>query len=118
MSRARSLRRYDWDEDGFEHFVEPALARRRRLDHKSKDDKKVCEIDRSGSLVHLERAAKRLKHARAEARVLSVPQWDMPKAIEAMKRAGVSGEVTNLCGSRLQRVKTGRARDGGEDDAD
>jgi hypothetical protein len=117
MSRARSLRRHDWDEDGSELFVEPALARRRRLDHKAKDDKKAHEVDRSGSVVNLERAAKRLKRARAEARILSVPQWDMAKAIEAMKRAGVSGEVTNLCGSRLKRVKlvAGLRRDDDED---
>jgi hypothetical protein len=28
----------------------------------------------------------------------------MEKAVEAMKRAGVSGVVTNLCGTKKQRV--------------
>jgi hypothetical protein len=110
MPRSRSLRRFDWDDDGFEHCAEPAAARRRRLREKAKDGKRARETDRSGSVVHLERAAKRLKHARAKDRVLYVPQWDMAKAVVAMQRAGVVGEVSNLCGSRQSRVTLARAR--------
>jgi hypothetical protein len=71
-------------------------------------DRRACEIDRNGSLARLERAAKRLKHTRAAERVLAVPQWNMDKAVEAMRRAGVSGVVTNLCGTRKQRVERKR----------
>jgi len=110
MTRSRFHRRSDWfdvlpDEPV---LVEPAAARRRRLTLASKDGKKVQEVDRSGSLAHLERAAKRLKHVKAEDRVLRVPQWDMEKAASAMRKAGVSGAVSNLCGTRSKRIKRGR----------
>lgn len=91
------------------YFFEPALAKRRRLAQLAKDGKKALEIDRTGSVKHLERAAKRLKHVKAEDRVLYVPQWDMAKAELAMKKAGVRGAVSNLCGSQRVRIK-GRAR--------
>ena len=85
-------------------FFEPALARRRRLAEQARDGKKAEEVDRTGSVKHLERAAKRLKHVKAEDRVLYVPYWDMGKAEEAMRKAGVRGAVSNLCGSQRKRV--------------
>lgn len=92
------------------YYFEPALARRRRLAREAKDGKKAEEVDRSGSVKHLERMAKRLKHMKAEDRILYVPQWDMDKAEEAMRKAGVTGAVSNLCGSQRKRVKSGRGR--------
>jgi hypothetical protein len=86
-------------------FFEPALARRRRLAQQAKDGKKALEWDRTGSDRHLERAAKRLKHVKAMDRVLFVPQWDMERAELAMKRAGVTGAVSNLCGSQRIRIR-------------
>lgn len=86
------------------YFFEPALARRRRLAEQARDGKKAEEIDRTGSVKHLERAAKRLKHMKGEDRVLYVPYWDMAKAEEAMRKAGVRGAVSNLCGSQKKRV--------------
>ena len=41
-------------------------------------------------------------------RVLYVPQWDMAKAELAMRKAGVTGAVSNLCGTRRKVVKGGR----------
>lgn len=105
MARSRSLRSFEWGDDAPDLLTEPPAARRRRLDLKAKDGKKAQEIDRSGSVVNLERAAKRLRSAHAEDRVLRVPQWDMAKAIKAMERAGVSGAVSNLCGSQHKRVR-------------
>ena len=94
------------------YMHEPLLARRRRLAAEAKDGKKACEFDRTGSDKSLERAAKRLKHVKAEDRVLYVPQWDMAKAEIAMRRAGVNGAVSNLCGSQRKRVKGAKgARD-------
>ena len=90
------------------HFFEPALARRRRLAQQAKDGKKALEFDRTGSDRHLERAAKRLKHVKAIDRVLYVPQWDMAKAELAMRKAGVTGAVSNLCGSQRKRIRTKR----------
>jgi len=82
--------------------VEP--ARRRRLAQRKREEEEAEEIDRSGSARHLERAAKRLKHAHAADRVLYVPQWDMAKAETAMRKAGVTGAVSNLCGSKRRIV--------------
>ena len=92
------------------YFFEPALARRRRLALQAKDGKKALEWDRTGSDRHLERAAKRLRHVKAVDRVLFVPQWDMARAEMAMRKAGVTGAVSNLCGSQRKRVKGGRGR--------
>lgn len=92
------------------YLFEPALARRRRLAQEAKDSRKAEATDRTGSVKHLERAAKRLKHAKAEDRILYVPYWDMEKAEEAMRKAGVNGAVSNLCGSQRKRVRTGRGR--------
>jgi hypothetical protein len=101
----RSHRPLSGDEVGldFRAFAEAPRARRRRLKARS-SGRRAEEVDRSGSLNHLERAAKRLKAARAAERILVVPQWNMDKAVEAMRRAGVTGVVTNLCGTRKQRV--------------
>ncbi len=103
-SRTWHTRAYDMIEDA---FVEPPLARRRRLKAAAKDGKKAQVVDRSGSVAHLEHSAKRLKTAVAEERVLRVPNWDMRKAADAMQRAGVSGVVSNLCGARVRRVRAG-----------
>jgi hypothetical protein len=92
------------------YFFEPALVRRRRLAQQAKDGRKAEETDRTGSVKHLERAAKRLKSMKAEDRILYVPYWDMGKAEEAMRKAGVTGAVSNLCGSQRKRVKAGRGR--------
>lgn len=86
-------------------YFEPDLARRRRNAEREREKRLAEEIDRSGSARHLERAAKRLKHVNAVDRVLYVPQWDMAKAELAMRRAGVSGAVSNLCGTRRKIVK-------------
>lgn len=106
MARARI--RYDRDMPFDDVLEEPPLARRRRLDKQAKDGKRAVEVDRSGSVIHMERAAKRLGALNAADRVLRVPHWDMEKALEAMQRAGVRGRVTNLCDSVQKRAKTKR----------
>jgi hypothetical protein len=106
MARARM--RHDWDAPFGEVLEEPPLARRRRLDKQAKDGKRAVEVDRSGSVIHMERAAKRLGAMNAADRVLRVPHWDMEKAMEAMARAGVRGRVTNLCDSVQKRTKSRR----------
>ena len=102
----------DWDDAPNAYLYEPPLARRRRLAAEAKDHKKAAEWDRTGSDKSLEHAAKRLKHVNAEDRVLFVPQWDMARAEIAMRKAGVSGAVSNLCGSQRKRVNAAR---GGRD---
>jgi len=108
MSHNRWNRRFYDQADGAYgniYMGEPALARRRRLAAEEKEGRKAREWERSGSDKSLERAAKRLKHVKAEDRVLYVPQWDMAKAEIAMRKAGVNGLVSNLCGSQMKRVK-------------
>jgi hypothetical protein len=114
---AKRGKRHVWDDWGgapSAYLYEPPLARRRRLAAEAKDYKKAAEWDRTGSDKSLEHAAKRLKHVKAEDRVLFVPQWDMARAEIAMRKAGVNGAVSNLCGSQRKRVKGGRG--GGEFD--
>jgi hypothetical protein len=95
-----------WGAEGdFANQEAKALVRMRREKRALRDGRTARVIDRSGSSSHLEHAAKALKHVPAKKRVLSAPQWDMEKAVTAMKRAGVSGVVSNLCGSRRIRVK-------------
>lgn len=91
-------------------YFEPALARRRRLEEQAKERKRAEAIDRSGSVKHLERMAKQLRWAKASDRILYVPYWDMEKAEEAMRKAGVRGAVSNLCGSQRKRIKGERGR--------
>jgi hypothetical protein len=91
-------------------YFEPDRIRRRRYAERDRDARRAEEIDRSGSQRHLERAAKRLKQVDAADRILYVPQWDMAKAELAMKRAGVTGAVSNLCGSQRIRIRAGRGR--------
>lgn len=91
-------------------YFEPDRIRRRRFAERERDGRRAEEVDRSGSQRHLERAAKRLKHVDAADRILYVPQWDMAKAELAMKRAGVTGAVSNLCGSQRIRIRAGRGR--------
>jgi hypothetical protein len=109
MSRANVLRYADWSGDAPDHYLlEPKAARRRRFAQQAKEGKHAQVTDRSGSVHQLERAAKRLKYSNAEDRVLRVPHWDMEKAIEAMRKAGVTGAVSNLCGTKQMRVKLAR----------
>ena len=104
------MAQHRWNRRGLENldappdnllYLEPDLVRRRRHARRKRDEEEAEEIvDRSGSTRHLERAAKRLKHVNAADRILYVPQWDMAKAELAMRKAGVAGAVSNLCGSR------------------
>jgi hypothetical protein len=113
MSQHRWNRRVfeNWDAppDNLFH-LEPDLVRRRRNAARKRDVDPAEEIDRSGSTRHLERAAKRLKHVNAADRILYVPQWDMAKAELAMRKAGVAGAVSNLCGSKRKLVGGERGR--------
>jgi hypothetical protein len=91
-------------------YFEPDRVRRRRNAERAREERHAEVIDRSGSERHLERAAKRLKHVDIADRVLYVPQWDMAKAELAMRKAGVTGAVSNLCGTRRKLVRSGRSR--------
>lgn len=85
--------------------TEVPLPGGRRLDALSADGKKATEIERSGDPALLQKAARRLAASEAPQRVLKVPQPDMPAAAEAMRAAGVSGTLTNLSGTKKQRIR-------------
>lgn len=109
MSHSRARGSRGWSGDWTAQIYEPPAARRRRLkEQKTKRGKRALEVDRSGSLKHLERAAKRLRQADASERVLCVQHWNLDLAMEAMRRAGVTGVVTNLCASEQRRVEKRR----------
>ncbi len=67
-------------------------------------NKTATEVERSGSNAGLKKAAQRLKDSDKPQRVLVVPQKDMSKAAEAMRKAGVSGSVKNMGGTKSQFV--------------
>ena len=82
--------------------TEVPLKGKRRLDAASK--LKATEIERSGNMYGLEKAARRLKASRKLQKVLQVPQKDMPKAVQAMKNVGVGGTVKNMSGTKRRSV--------------
>ena len=66
--------------------------------------KRAVEIERSGSLSGLQRAATRLKASRRSQKILQVPQKDMDKAVGMMRTVGVSGTVKNMSGTKKRYV--------------
>ena len=102
MSESQSHKKAKSKAAGKVGKTEVPLKGNRRLDAASK--KKATEIERSGSNKNLKKAAKRLKDSRRKQKVLQVPQKDMTKASDAMKKVGVSGTVKNLGGTKRRTV--------------
>lgn len=71
--------------------------------------RRAIEVEISGAPSRLRQAARRLSASGKPQRVLVVPQTDFPKAREAMRRAGVSGTLRNLTGTRSSHVRRSRA---------
>jgi hypothetical protein len=70
------------------------------------EGKRAVEVERSGERARLRRAAERLRDApTATQQVLQVPEKDMDAASEAMRKAGVSGTVKNLGGTKRRTVR-------------
>jgi hypothetical protein len=82
--------------------TEVKIARNRRLD--AATQKKATEIERSGTMDGLVKAAQRLKSSRKPQKVLQVPQKDMSNAVQAMKRVGAGGSVKNMSGTKRRSV--------------
>lgn len=83
--------------------TEVPLSGNRRLDAATRV--KASEVERSGSKAGLEKAAQRLKDSGRKQKVLQVPQKDIPKAVDAMKKKGVKGTVKNMGGTKRVSVK-------------
>ena len=84
--------------------TEVKLRRGKRLDALTKSGKKATEVERSGTSTGLEKAAQRLKMRRSKQKVLQVPQKDITKAVQAMKKKGVKGTVKNMSGTKRRSV--------------
>ena len=84
--------------------TETKLPGRQRLDAKTSSGKTATEVERSGDPARLTQAAQRLRASKAERKILQVPQKDMSKAAEAMKKTKVSGSVKNMGGTKRRSV--------------
>lgn len=82
--------------------TEVALKGKKRLDAATR--KTATEIEYSGTMDGLVRAARRLKASWKPRKVLQVPQKDLSKAAEAMRKAGVSGTVKNISGTKRRSI--------------
>jgi hypothetical protein len=98
-------------EAGTKGKTEVAISRGRRLDAATAS--RAIEVETSGSPVRLRQAARRLGASGRQQHVLVVPQRDVPKAREAMKKAGVGGTVRNISGTQRRTVRPTAGKGGG-----
>ena len=104
MSKSPSHKRAQSKAAGKGGKTEVKLRGGKRLDALTKSGKKATEVERSGTSAGLEKAAQRLKMKRSKQKVLQVPQKDMSKAVQAMKKKGAKGTVKNMSGTKRQSV--------------
>jgi len=83
---------------------EVKLTGGKKLDAVNKSSTKATEVERSGNIKMLEKAALRLKLRRSRQKVLQVPQKDINKAAGAMKKVGTKGTVKNMTGTKRRNV--------------
>lgn len=102
MTETQSHKRAKSKAAGKSGRTEVPISRGRRVDAVSKN--RATEIERSGSISNLEKAARRLKASGRTQKVLQVPQKDMPKASKAMKSVGVGGTVKNMSGTKRRSI--------------
>lgn len=82
-------------------FTEYQLKNGGRLDALSTNKKRATEVERCGNFTE---AAKRLKSSGANQKTMQVPQKDMARAAEAMKKAGIKGSIKNMSGTKRKSV--------------
>ena len=104
MSKTQSHKRAQSKAAGKNGSTEVKISRNRRLDAVTESGKRVTEVERSGTDKGLEKAARRLKARRSNQKVLQVPQQDMSKAAEAMRKVGVNGTVKNMSGTKRRSI--------------
>ena len=87
--------------------TEVPLSRRRRLDAKKKvrGAYRAEEIQPTGSRKAFLDAARRLRDSRSKIKILRTRQENMDKAVEAMRKAKVKGQVQNMGGTKRKNVK-------------
>ena len=65
---------------------------------------KAVDVERSGDPNRLKHAVTKLKNSGKASKVLVVPQKDLVKGREAMRKSGVSGTVKNMSGTKSSHV--------------
>lgn len=65
---------------------------------------KAVEVERSGDPRRLRHAATKLKNSGKASKVLVVPQKNLAKGRDALRRSGVSGTVKNMSGTQASYV--------------
>lgn len=102
MAESKSHQRAKAKAAGKTGKTEVPLTRSRRLDAQTR--KTAIEVERSGSTHGLTKAAGRLKSSNKPQKVLQVPQKDMTKAAQVMKRVRIKGTVKNISGTKRRSV--------------
>lgn len=105
MAETDSHRRAKRAAAGKDGETEVALSGNRRLDALTVSGNRATEVERSGTPENLKKAALRLKASDAHQHILQVPQKDMDAAADAMRKAGVSGTIKNLGGTKRRSVR-------------
>jgi len=100
MSKSESHKRAQKKAAGKGGKTEVKLKGNQFLDALTKNRKRATEVERSDHLSNLKAAAKRLKKSGAGQKVLQVPQKNMDKAVEALKKERVVGTVKNMGGTK------------------
>ncbi len=103
MSESKAHKRAKAKAAGKSRKTEVPISRNRRLD--ATTIKRATEVERSGTAQGLNKAAKRLRDSKKPQKVLQVPQKDMDLATNAMRKAGISGTVKNMGGTKRQSVR-------------
>ncbi|RLA44814.1 MAG: hypothetical protein DRR42_20075 [Gammaproteobacteria bacterium] len=102
MTESTAHRRAKGQAAGRSGTTEKKISGGRRLDAVTR--KTATEIERSGSSAGLVKAARRLRDSGKPKRVLQVPQTDMAKAADAMRKVGIGGTVKNMSGTKRQSI--------------
>jgi len=103
MSETMSHKRAKSKAAGKSGQTEVPIKGNRRVD--AMTPKRATEVERSGSSSGLVKAARRLRDSGKAQKVLQVPQKDMGKASDAMKKVNISGTVKNIKGSKSRHIK-------------
>jgi hypothetical protein len=103
MPESQSHKRAKSKAAGKSGQTEKQISHNRRLDAATAN--KAIEVERSGSMKGLEKAARRLKASKKPQRVLQVPQKDMDMAAQAMRNLKMGGTVKNMGGTKSRSVR-------------
>jgi len=111
MAEKRTHKEVKTKAAGLKGKTEVPISRGRRLDAGTRS--RATEVETSGRADRLTKAASRPRASHKPQRVLVVPQKDMPKARQAMRKVGVRGTVRNVSGTKRSSVKASKSKGGG-----